>query len=128
MAELIDKNHICFRCSYGGECMADIEDCKICIHYVCDYEDIQNLPTTTEAEIRATAEHTYENCHNLTCRRKCRKDGYNMAIDEFAEKLKESLLNNYRHFITTDTDGFEWLTTDAVTTHIEKVAEQLKEE
>ena len=43
----------------------------------------------TEAEIRAKAEHTYENCHNLTCRRKCQKDGYNMAIDEFAEKLKQ---------------------------------------
>ncbi len=42
----------------------------------------------TEAEIRAKAEHTYENCHNITCRRKCQKDGYNMAIDEFAEKLK----------------------------------------
>lgn len=50
------------------------------------------------------------------------------AIEEFAEKLKESLVKNYRHFITTDTDGFEWLTTDAVATHIDKVAEQLKEE
>lgn len=31
-------------------------------------------------------EHTYENCHNATCRRKCQKDGWNMAIDEFAER------------------------------------------
>ena len=36
-------------------------------------------------------EHTYENCHNITCRRKCQKDGWNMAIDEFAEKLKENI-------------------------------------
>lgn len=60
-------------------------------------------PTTTEAEIRAS------------------------AIDEFADKLKESLMKNYRHFVTTDTDGFDWITTDAVGTHIDEIAEQLKE-
>lgn len=94
-----------------------------------------HIPVVATAELLAVldvaeekAKHTYENCHNLTCRRKCQKDGYNMAIDEFAEKLKESLAKNYRHFTTTDTDGFEWLTTDAVHTHIDKVAEQLKEE
>jgi hypothetical protein len=54
----------------------------------------RKIPTTTEAEIRAKAEHTYENCHNITCRRKCQKDGYNMAIDEFAEKLHEREFDN----------------------------------
>lgn len=28
-------------------------------------------------------EHNYENCHNLTCRRKCEDYGYNKAIDDF---------------------------------------------
>lgn len=37
-----------------------------------------------------THKHTYENCHNLTCRRKCEQDGYNRAIDEFAEVIKTS--------------------------------------
>ena len=54
------------------------------------------------------------------------KDGYADAIDEFAERLKDSLLHNYRHLLTVDTDGFEWLTTDAVGTHINKIAEQMK--
>ena len=63
MADLINKNNISFRCSYGGECMAEIEDCKICVHYVCDYEDIQNVDVITEQEIR------------------------NKAIDEFSEVL-----------------------------------------
>lgn len=48
------------------------------------------------------------------------------AIDEFAEKLKDSLIHNYRQFLTVDTDGFEWLTTDAVGTHIDEIAEQMK--
>lgn len=49
------------------------------------------------------------------------------TIDEFVEALKDSLANNCRHVLTIDTDGFEWLTTDAVHTHIDKIAEQLKE-
>lgn len=27
-------------------------------------------------------EHNYENCHNATCRRKCKAEGYNIAIDD----------------------------------------------
>ena len=34
-------------------------------------------------------EHNYENCHNATCKRKSRKDGYNNAIDDFVEELKD---------------------------------------
>lgn len=51
----------------------------------------------------------------------------NKAITEFAERLKDSLLHNYRHLLTVDTDGFEWLTTDAVDTHIDEIAAQMKE-
>ena len=49
----------------------------------------------------------------------------NKAIDDFAECLKNNLLNNYRHLITTDTDGFDWLTVDAVETYIDEVVKQL---
>ena len=50
----------------------------------------------------------------------------NKAIDEFVEKLEDSLAHNYRHFLNVDTDGFEWITTDAVDTHIQEIAKQLK--
>ena len=33
-------------------------------------------------------EHNYDNCHNATCKRKSRKDGYEQAIDDFTEKMK----------------------------------------
>jgi hypothetical protein len=55
-----------------------------------------------------------------------REDGYIMAVEEFAERLKDSLLHNYRHLVTVDTDGFEWLTTDAVETHIDEVVARMK--
>lgn len=30
-------------------------------------------------------EHNYYNCHNVTCRRMCEKDGYERAISEFED-------------------------------------------
>ncbi len=50
----------------------------------------------------------------------------NKALDDFAEKLINSLDNNFRHLITTDSDGFDWITTDAVCTHINEVKKQLR--
>lgn len=47
------------------------------------------------------------------------------AIKEFAERMKDSLIHNYRHLLITDVDDFEWLTIDAVNTHIENVVEQM---
>lgn len=55
-----------------------------------------------------------------------KKEVRNKVIDEFAEKLKDSLIHNYRHFLNIDTDGFEWLTTDAVETHIDELVKRLK--
>lgn len=49
----------------------------------------------------------------------------NQVINDFAARLKDSLIHNYRHLLETDTDGFEWLTTDVVGTHIDEIAEQL---
>lgn len=89
-------------------------------------EEIQQYRAIgTIDEFKALKEHmqiikeAYENTDGY-------KDGYAKAIDEFAERLKNSLLHNYRHLLTVDTDGFEWLTTDAVGTHIDEIEEQMK--
>ena len=52
----------------------------------------------------------------------------NKAIEEFAERLKDSLAHKYRHLLEVDADGFEWLTTDAISTHIDEIAESMKGE
>ena len=67
MAELIDKGAITFRCRYSGDCRGSIEACFKCRDYVCDFEDIQDMSTVTEAEIRTN------------------------AIEEFAEKVKQRI-------------------------------------
>lgn len=48
------------------------------------------------------------------------------AINDFTERLKDSLESNYKHLLSIDGDGFAWLTTDAVETHIDSVTDQLK--
>ena len=30
-------------------------------------------------------EHNYDNCHNATCKRKCRRDGYEQGVDDFVK-------------------------------------------
>lgn len=37
---LVDINDLMFYCSYDGDCMGDIEQCKICPDYVCIYKDV----------------------------------------------------------------------------------------
>ena len=41
-------------------------------------------------------EHNYDNCHNATCKRKSRKDGYEQAIDDFLKNLYE--IGEHRDF------------------------------
>lgn len=38
--------------------------------------------------VKSNTEHNYDTCHNLTCRRKCQNDGYNMAIDAFVKTMQ----------------------------------------
>lgn len=63
--------------------------------------------------LKSIPEHTYENCHNVTCRRKCERDGYNKAIDEFAKALKKHINN-----IHEPLDGYD----------VDEVVEELKKE
>ena len=57
----------------------DVSDYVACRHEDCPLKHMQE---------HKEHHHTYENCHNITCRRKCEKDGYEMAIEEFAEIIK----------------------------------------
>lgn len=42
---LIDADNINFHCNYDGDCTGDIDDCKECGNYICDFRDIQEQPT-----------------------------------------------------------------------------------
>lgn len=69
----------------------------------------------TKFRLKIPLEHTYENCHNITCRRKCKKDGYNKAINDF--------INDINHI------GYVPVCVDCFTKHqLIEIAEQLKRE
>lgn len=74
---------------------------------------------------RNLQEHNYDNCHNITCRRRCEKDGYNKAIDDFTEKLSNICSENSTNVCFGGVlCGI--LTLDNVTDLIFMVSEQLK--
>ena len=106
----IDKNIKinCINCAEQHEQLADwLEDYK---HIKQWKDDIVNGFCKYDAN-------SFEELVN-TVRRK--------TINDFTERLKDSLTSNYKHFLSIDSDGFAWLTTDAVETHIDHVTGQLK--
>lgn len=88
------------------------EELDGCIECAKDHEQLAEWLEDYK-RLKSIHEHTYDNCHNITCRRRCEKDGYDKAIDEFAERLRLDCLDSSYH----ETHMF----------HILKVAEQLKE-
>lgn len=74
-----------------------------------DYKRLKNIP-----------EHNYYNCHNLTCRRKCEKDGYNKAIDDFKKMMTIEKIKEY-----AESEGF--ININNCSLMIFDISEQLKD-
>ena len=47
---LIDADNINFHCNYDGDCTGDIDSCKECENYICDFRDIQEQPTAYDID------------------------------------------------------------------------------
>ena len=71
-------------------------------------------------------EHNYDNCHNVTCRRKCQNDGYNDVIDKFVEEIT---VKSAEASIKAVIDGglaIDAVSLDYVSDVAMEIAEQLK--
>ena len=72
-------------------------------------------------------EHNYDNCHNATCKRKSRKDGYKQSVDDFAEKLNEKCDGMIKDKWNSNVAPISWAEAYAnFKDDIDDVAEQLK--
>ena len=72
-------------------------------------------------------EHNYDNCHNATCKRKSRKDGYEQAIDDFAEKLNAKCNGMIKDKWNSNVAPISWAEAYAdFKDDIDDIAEQLK--
>lgn len=47
---LIDADNISFYCNYEGDCTGNINDCKKCENYICNFRDIQEQPTAYDID------------------------------------------------------------------------------
>ena len=72
-------------------------------------------------------EHNYDNCHNATCKRKSRKDGYKQGVDDFAEKLNEKCDGMIKDKWNSNVAPISWAEAYAdFKDDIEEIAIQLK--
>ena len=73
-------------------------------------------------------EHNYDNCHNATCKRKSRRDGYEQAVDDFAEKLNAKCDGMIKDKWNSNVAPISWAEAYAdFKDDINDIAEQLKE-
>ena len=91
-----------------GEYMDSIEE----------LEQYRAIGTVERFKYLSKSEHNYENCHNLTCRTRCEKDGYVKGIDDFVETLNRHEQENWIDHMEY---GITW-------SDIELVAKKLKGE
>ena len=47
---LIDADNVNFYCNYEGDCMGNIDKCKECENYICNFRDIQKQPTAYDID------------------------------------------------------------------------------
>ena len=47
---LIDADNISFYCNYDGDCTGDVDKCKECENYICNFRDIQKQPTAYDID------------------------------------------------------------------------------
>ena len=78
------KRELASRMLKENACMFNSCLAKDELKYFKNYDFVQYL-----INCLSIPEHNYDNCHNATCKRKSRKDGYEQGVDDFAEKLNE---------------------------------------
>lgn len=90
----------------------------VAIAAIEELKQYRAIGTVERFKYLSQTEHNYENCHNLTCRTRCEKDGYAKGIDDFVETLNRHEQENWIDHMEY---GITW-------SDIELVAKKLKGE
>ena len=88
---LIDADNINFHCNYDGDCTGDIDDCKECENYICDFRDIQEQPTAYDIDM--VVEELEEAKHEI-CLSDDDLEHYQNGIDQAIEIVKAGIKND----------------------------------
>ena len=72
-------------------------------------------------------EHNYDNCHNATCKRKSRKDGYEQAVDDFVIKIKKYMeITEQATYIDEINNGNDNYSAMTIYDYVDELANKLK--
>lgn len=79
--------------------------------------EYSSIGTIELFRVLKNSEHNYDNCRNITCRRKCQKDGYNDAINDIKKRFRA----DYDEMLSVDMeDCINWADS------LDAIAEQLR--
>lgn len=96
------KRKIAIRILKENACMFNSCLAKDELKHFKNYDFVQYL-----INCLSIPEHNYDNCYNATCRRKCRKDGYEHAIDDFV-KSEDYLMEKIKEEKAEVSIDYEW--------------------
>ena len=92
------------------------------LKYFKNYDFVQYL-----INCLSIPEHNYDNCHNATCKRKSKKDGYKQGVDDFAEKLNAKCDGMIKDKWNSNVAPISWAEAYAdFKDDIDEITEQLK--
>ena len=120
------KRELAIRILKENVCMFNSCLAKDELKYFKNYDFVQYL-----INCLSIPEHNYDNCHNATCKRKSRKDGYEQAVDDFSNEISEYLgVENATKYGNKNAEqqrmSYDTLMKYEIADAIEDVAEQLK--
>ena len=116
------KRELAIRMLKENACMFNSCLAKDELKYFKNYDFVQYL-----INCLSIPEHNYDNCHNATCKRKSKKDGYKQGVDDFAEKLNEKCDGMIKDKWNSNVAPISWAEAYAdFKDNIEEIAEQLK--
>ena len=117
------KRELAIRMLKENACMFNSCLAKDELKYFKNYDFVQYL-----INCLSIPEHNYDNCHNATCKRKSKKDGYKQGVDDFAEKLNEKCDGMIKDKWNSNVAPISWAEAYAdFKDDISDIAEQLKE-
>ena len=116
------KRELAIRMLKENACMFNSCLAKDELKYFKNYDFVQYL-----INCLSIPEHNYDNCHNATCKRKSKKDGYKQGVDDFAEKLNEKCDGMIKDKWNSNVAPISWAEAYAdFKDDIDEIARQLK--
>ena len=116
------KRELAIRMLKENACMFNSCFAKDELKHFKNYDFVQYL-----INCLSIPEHNYDNCHNATCKRKSRKDGYKQGVDDFVEKLNAKCDGMIKEKWNSNVAPISWAEAYAdFKDDIDEIAEQLK--